>query len=182
MWLPILWKAGIRGIFAADLTDNRVTLSVWGKGRASPWPLCRQSRKRASWEAATGNRLATSWSATYVMPADEGTRDETVGALNQEIVPLSPPAGFVFDFSGDALRQQLIRSFTSATVVSPSWDMATIRGRGPLGAAILGGDIWTCLWGVFQDWEGDFCVHVPQSKRKHTDAMRHNYKWVVSDN
>ena len=83
------------------------------------------------------------------MIADQGTRGSALSKLCRDIVQLIPPQGVVFDFSGGALPFERAASTVGGKVVSTAWDFATARGRGRLGAAVVGGEVWTIVFGVF---------------------------------
>jgi hypothetical protein len=161
LWLALLWKCAIFGFELPDISDNRVTLGVYGKGRSSPWRTNHIARQRAGYEAVSGNRMGVSWEPTYLMAADEGTRSDGEISMNRNIFALRPPKAIVLDLSGGSWPDPL----SSVKWYRPKWDLATPRGRGRLGAALWGGGVRAVLFELIRCANGTLDVTGPEKAR-----------------
>jgi hypothetical protein len=170
-WLKLAYKAGIRGLGLSDLSDNRSTLALYGKGRAAPWRANGLGRRRATVEAYTGNRESVSWVSTVFQVADEGTRGEGSNVIDQEVRRLHPPLGVVLDLTeGGAVDRGILASYELKSF-SPSWDLATLRGRGRLGVMIAHGAIPAIVWRLKELGKG-VTVETPAAKHSLAAARR----------
>jgi hypothetical protein len=150
MWLSLFFKAGLRGLNLPDMTDNRSTLALYGKGRAAPWRANHLARRRGTAEVYSGNRISASWVSTVWQTADEGTRGEGSESTDKSVYQLHPPIGLVLDFAG--LRALCSSDDTCGQWrrYGPSWDLATLRGIGRLAVSIAGGGIEGAVWRLYE--------------------------------
>jgi hypothetical protein len=165
IWLDLMVKIGLFGVNLADVSDSRSTLGLFAKGRASPFRFNCIGRRRANREAISGNRMGQVWTPTFWQVADEGTRDGVHLFADKTLQLLNPPRAIILDFSvGGVLEPAVLEEHAVKRIVM-AWDVATLRGRGRLGAALFGGSVCGIVWELSLTDEGIIDVLVPCGKR-----------------
>ena len=85
-----------------DITDSMVTNGVLARGRASPYLMNLEARKRAGWEGLTGTLFASAWIGTLHQPCDPGTRPDEHGILHIDRPLFMEPRLVVEVYAGEA--------------------------------------------------------------------------------
>lgn len=148
LWPELLFKAGVMGVQTLSLTDSRVSLGMFGKGRSPAWRLNRVARGRARSEAVTANTMAWAWTPTYFQPSGEGTRVDDIlnlppGGANYGLEWLASATHVFFDFAR-ALKIASVESRKrnlKITVVQPAWNVRRQATRLRVGAGVHEGNV-----------------------------------------
>ena len=145
------WAAGS---ICLDLSDNTATVGVLSRGRASPWGLNLEARRRCAIEGAGDVRFSTSWVDTHHMPADAGTRPDAQGFLRIGR-PLWMAARLVVEiFAGVAvITSQCAEAGVPIAdpwdvLYGPRWDLLVPKNVKKLFALLSSGHVLLAWWGT----------------------------------
>ena len=84
-WFKIFCRSlGPQRCRVLSITDSMVANGVLSRGRASPWLLNQEARRRMAWEGLTGSIFCSAWVGTDFQPCDSGTRVNQHGVLSLE--------------------------------------------------------------------------------------------------
>ena len=105
-----------------DITDSMVSSGVLSRGRATPWLLNKEARRRMAWEGLTGTLFSSAWTGTEYQPCDFGSRANEHGVLSLEKPIFTRHRILVETFSGSAGITAACRQ--SGLHVADPWDIS----------------------------------------------------------